>query len=182
MAVSACTLARSAVIPERAASLLRRCGVRPRGMMDDRAAITALIFAYAERLDAGDLAGVAEVLADATLRTDGQPGAMHGRDEIYALYSGTVLLYNGRPSTRHVTTNLVIDIDARTDTAAARSYFTVFQARPELPLQPIIAGSYRDRFTKRNGAWAFAERVMVIELIGDLRFHLKPDILALLGR
>ena len=148
-------------------------------MTDDRAAITALIFAYAEHLDAGDLAGVAELFADATLRTDGQPGALHGREEVHALYTATVMLYDGRPCTRHVTTNLVIDIEA--PTATARSYFTVLQARPELPLQPIIAGRYQDRFARRDGAWWFAERVIFIELVGELRFHLKPDILVLLG-
>ena len=71
--------------------------------------------------------------------------------------------------------------DAPAGTASARSYFTVFQARPELPLQAIIAGRYQDRFTRRNGVWSFAERVIVIELVGDLRCHLKPEILALLG-
>jgi 3-phenylpropionate/cinnamic acid dioxygenase small subunit len=148
-------------------------------MTDDRAAITALIFAYAERLDAGDLAGVAELFADATLRTDGQPGAMHGCEEIHALYAATVMLYDGRPCTRHVTSNLVIDVDA--PTATARSYFTVFQARPELPLQPIIAGRYHDRFTQRNSVWSFAERVIFVELVGNVRFHLKPEIVVLLG-
>jgi len=150
-------------------------------MRDDHDAITALIFAYAERLDAGDLAGVADLLADATLRTDSQPGAMHGREEIYALYAGSTMLYDGRPCTRHVTTNLVIDVDAAAGTANARSYFTVFQARPELPLQPIIAGRYQDRFSKRGALWSFAERVIFIELVGDLRFHLKPEILAFLS-
>jgi 3-phenylpropionate/cinnamic acid dioxygenase small subunit len=150
-------------------------------MTDDRTAITALVFTYAEHLDAGDLAGVADLFADATLRTDGQPGAMHGREEIHTLYTATVMLYDGRPCTRHVTTNLVIDLDDDAGTATARSYFTVFQARPELSLQPIIAGRYQDLFAKRSGIWSFAERVMFIELIGNLRFHLKPEILALLG-
>ena len=150
-------------------------------MTDDWAAITALIFAYAERLDAGDLAGVAELFADATLRSDGQPSAMHGREEIHMLYAATLMLYDGRPCTRHVTTNVVIDVNAPAGTATARSYFTVFQARPELPLQPIIAGRYQDRFTRRNGVWSFAERVIFVELVGNVRFHLKPEIVALLG-
>lgn len=163
------------------AFLARRDGVRRRRMTDDRAAITALLFAYAERLDAGDLAGAAELFASATLRTDGQPGAMSGREEIHALYAATVMLYEGRPCTRHVTTNVVIDVDDDAGTASARSYFTVLQARPELPLQPIIAGRYQDRFARRDGVWSFAERVIFIELTGNLRFHLKPEILALLG-
>ncbi len=148
---------------------------------NDRVAISALVFAYAERLDAGDLTGVADLFADASLRTQGQPGALHGRDAVHALYAAMVLLYDGRPCTRHVTTNVVIDVDTSAGTASARSYFTVLQARPELPLQPIIAGRYQDEFVRRDGVWSFAERVISVELVGDVRFHLKPEIVARLG-
>ena len=64
----------------------------------------------------------------------------------------TTRLYpDGTPGTKHVTTNLIIEIDDQATGAAARSYFTVLQAVPGLPLQPILAGRYRDRF-QRAGA------------------------------
>ena len=52
-------------------------------------AITKLIYTYAERIDAGDFAGVAEVFAHATLTFEGFGDAVEGRDAIAALYTRT---------------------------------------------------------------------------------------------
>jgi hypothetical protein len=80
---------------------------------------------------------------------------------------------NGTPHTKHVTTNLMVNVDEEAGTATARSYFTVLQALPDsLALQPIIAGRYHDRFEKVDGAWRFSERRMLVDLVGDLSQHL----------
>jgi 3-phenylpropionate/cinnamic acid dioxygenase small subunit len=142
-------------------------------MTGARDAIAALIYTYAERLDAGDFEGVADLFRQATFRSAGQPAVRRGRDEVLAVYRDTVALYDGSPCTRHVTTNLVIEVDVVGAAATARSYFTVLQARPELPLQVIVAGRYHDRFTQTNGEWHFTDRLIIIDLVGDLRFHLK---------
>ncbi|MGY3554843.1 hypothetical protein ACVWY6_003050 [Williamsia sp. R60] len=42
-----------------------------------------------------------------------------------------------------------------------------------MSLQPIIAGRYRDRFTRTADGWQFAERVVTIDLIGDVSGHLR---------
>jgi hypothetical protein len=55
----------------------------------------------------------------------------------------------------------------------ARSYFTVFQALPDFPLQPIIAGRYHDAFERVDGTWRFADRLILSDLIGDLSRHLR---------
>jgi len=143
-------------------------------MPSDADVISALVHTYAERLDNGDLKGVADLFAQATLRVDGFPEVRRGSAEVLDLYRNTVALYEGRPCTKHVTTNVIVDVDAAQGTAAARSYFTVLQARPELPLQIIIAGRYHDRFARGSGgSWHFTDRLMFIDLVGDLRFHLK---------
>ena len=49
-------------------------------------AITKLIYTYAERIDAGDFAGVADVFAHATLTFEGFGDAVTGREDIAALY------------------------------------------------------------------------------------------------
>jgi hypothetical protein len=76
-----------------------------------------------------------------------------------------------------VTTNLILDIDEEAGVAATRSYWTVLQAVPGLPLQPILAGRYHDRFTRTDGTWRFAERRYQVELVGDLSHHLLTDII-----
>jgi 3-phenylpropionate/cinnamic acid dioxygenase small subunit len=139
----------------------------------DAEQIARLVYTYAERLDAGDFEGVADLFAQATFRSDRRPEVRRGRDEVLAVYRATVATYDGSPSTRHVTTNLIVEVAPDRRTATARSYFTVFQARPELPLQPIIAGRYHDRFARGDAGWRFDDRLVWMDLLGDLRFHLK---------
>jgi hypothetical protein len=80
------------------------------------------------------------------------------------------------PATRHLTTNLIIDVVDDLRTATARSYFTVLQGRPDFPLQPIIAGRYYDRFECIGQRWRFCERLEYIDLVGDLSRHLTMSL------
>jgi hypothetical protein len=73
---------------------------------------------------------------------------------------------------RHVVTNLVVEVEPP-ERAHARSYFTVFQARPDFPLQAIICGRYHDAFERAGTAWRFADRLILPDLIGDLSRHLR---------
>jgi hypothetical protein len=40
-----------------------------------------------------------------------------------------------------------------------------------LPLQPIVAGRYRDRFECVDGVWRFTSRHIIIDLMGDISHH-----------
>jgi 3-phenylpropionate/cinnamic acid dioxygenase small subunit len=133
-------------------------------------AIRALIHRYAELIDAGDLDGVAALFAHATWRSTGRREVLRGAAETRRAYEGVILYEDGTPSTKHVVTNLVLEVDG--DRAHARSYFTVLQARPDFPLQPIVSGRYEDRFEHVDGVWRFADRLIVPELLGDLSRHL----------
>jgi hypothetical protein len=142
-------------------------------VLSPRDAITALIFSYAERIDAGDLAGVAALFADATYRS-AQGGSYSGSAAVLDVLSRKVILYpGGTPRTKHVTTNLVIEVDEAGLSAAARSSFVVLQATDALPLQPIVAGGYHDRFVQQAGTWRFADRLISMDLIGNLAEHLR---------
>ncbi len=58
----------------------------------------------------------------------------------------------------------------------ARCYFTVLQAVPGLPLQPILAGQYHDEFEQVDGDWRFTDRLILPDLLGDLSRHMRrPD-------
>ena len=54
----------------------------------------------------------------------------------------------------------------------ARSYFTVLQVTGQ-GLHPILAGEYRDRFERVDGAWRFTERIFDPRLFGDLSAHAR---------
>jgi ketosteroid isomerase-like protein len=139
---------------------------------DDVDAIRALIHEYAERIDVGDLDGLAEMFAGATWGSPGRGTPLRGTEQVRRGYDG-VILYDGIPSTKHVITNVTIEIADDGVTATARSYFTVLQARPDFPLQPIIAGRYHDRFERVDGRWRFADRQIIPDLLGDLSRHLR---------
>ena len=135
-------------------------------------AIEKLIAAYAELVDDGDFAGLGTLLARATFTGGGAP--VSGRDAIEKMFHDTVILYDdGTPRTQHVVTNIAIEADEQAGTAVSRSYVTVLQALPDLPLQPIAGGRYRDRFERHDGQWAFVERRVRINLVGDVSRHLR---------
>jgi hypothetical protein len=81
-------------------------------------------------------------------------------------------MYDGIPHTKHVMTNVQIDVDESGSTASAQSYVTVFQAlAPDFPLQAIFIGHYHDVFTKAAEVWRFQSRIISPDLIGDLSRH-----------
>ena len=144
---------------------------------DARTAIEHIVYGYAERVDLGDFAGVAELFANAVYKGGGpdDPG-VEGSAPVQQILETMVKRYDdGTPRTKHVTTNLIIDADEDEATASARSYYTVFQQVDDTPLQPIIAGRYHDRFVRADGAWRLTERVIFCDLIGDLSRHLTVD-------
>jgi 3-phenylpropionate/cinnamic acid dioxygenase small subunit len=97
-----------------------------------------------------------------------------GPEAIEKMFRTMVITYDdGTPRTKHVTTNIIIELDDEAGTAASRAYFTVLQAVSGLPLQPIVSGRYRDRFAFSGGQWRFAERQVRIDLVGDVSRHLR---------
>jgi hypothetical protein len=132
-----------------------------------------LIARYAELIDAGDFDGVADLLEDAAVGGADDGPLLTGREGIRRLFASTACLYpDGTPRTKHVTTNLILEIDEDEGRASARSYWTVLQAVEGLPLQPILAGRYHDRFVRRDGTWGFAERRYLVDLVGDVSHHM----------
>jgi 3-phenylpropionate/cinnamic acid dioxygenase small subunit len=146
----------------------------------DRAAISALVYSYAELIDAGDFAAVGALFAAATFRAAAgdQIHVRRGAKEVQSQFEQLVrLLPDGTPGTKHVTTNLVVALDAGAGTATARSYFTVLQAGPGGPgtdVAVVVAGRYHDRFTRHAGrSWRFADRLILTDLVGDVSRHLR---------
>ena len=149
-------------------------------MVDDAREIENLLHIYAERIDAGDLEGVADLFSHGRIRAsaDATPEqSFEGRDRVLKLYRASTRIYDdGSPHTKHVTTNSIVQVDEGADAASARSYYTVFQQVDDLPLQPIISGRYHDSFHRVDGRWWFDTRIMIVDLFGDLSRHLLFDL------
>lgn len=130
--------------------------------------LTAMIYDYAELFDTADFDAFAAQFEHGVWHK-AEPGAAAVRRYI----DEHVLTYDGSPRTKHVTTNLVIDVDEEAGTATARSYVTVFQTLPDLPLGPIFSGRYRDRFERVDGEWLWRERRIINDLYGDVSRHVR---------
>ena len=138
--------------------------------MDDARQVENLLYRYAEAVDAGDFDAVAELFAEATIVPYPDAPSDHhvvGRDAVRAMYERTTRRYDdGTPRTRHVTTNVIVDVVG--DAASARSSYLVLQQTDDLSLQPIIVGRYHDDFERTAGEWRFARRTMFVDLVGEL--------------
>jgi hypothetical protein len=128
--------------------------------------------AYCYRVDEGDLDGMANLFEQACFGLVGDPGGlMKGSRAVRAMLDN-VTLYNGKPLTKHVISNVQIDVDEASDTATATSYLTVYQAvPPNFPLQAIFIGFYADSFQRIEKQWCFKSRLISPDLIGDLSHH-----------
>ena len=139
----------------------------------DWLAIQRLVHLYPRHLDSGDLAGLGNLFADAAVHFEGRADPVTNDPAgVSRMFEDFVRLYDGVPRTRHLICNLIVEPE---DAVSARSTSTVLvvQAAPDLPLQPIITGDYRDRFEKRAGVWRFTERFITNDLFGNLSAHGK---------
>lgn len=147
-------------------------------MSDDHERIRALTYEYTFRLDRGDFAGVAELLAAAQLRMAAKGmdnAAMRGAAAIESFYAGQVVTYDGDPRTRHLITNHVVEIDPDGEEARGECYFTVLQAVPRQPVGIVVVGRYHDRFERLDGKWRFAEKVIEVDYLGSIGDHFTID-------
>ncbi len=146
-------------------------------MSDSAREIENLVYTYAERIDAGDFDGVAALFAHGRIcgMEDGPPETVfEGSDRVRQTYEMAVRLHDdGTPKTRHFTTNVIIDADDAAGIARGSAYYCVTQSTPELPLQIVVTGRYRDTFHRVDGNWWFDTRVMFVDQVGDTSHHLK---------
>jgi len=140
----------------------------------DEEQIRALICAYAERLDAGDLDGVAALFEHGVFRSARGGDPLVGREAVRRQYDPVLLYEDGgagpTPRTRHVLGNIAVDVQGRA--ATSECVFTVLQAAASGPLRAVLSGRYRDRFEHVDGGWRFTERVVHPDLLGDLSQHM----------
>jgi 3-phenylpropionate/cinnamic acid dioxygenase small subunit len=130
-----------------------------------------LVHRYAELLDGGDIDGVVELFTDAAWRSDSTGEVRRGREQIRAVYD-RIILYDGTPKTRHLMTKLTIDLVDEANEANSRCCFTVLQGIDAgSPIETILAGRSHDQYRRGPTGWHFAERLFIVDLVGDQSRH-----------
>jgi len=130
----------------------------------ERAAIAweceRLIHLYAMLNDAGDFGAMAEMFTEDGVFARPSQGEVliRGRAAILEAYAS-------RPPrfTRHLITSVVVTVEDQ-DNARAHSYLSLHTGQPgeglPRPAEPsFLIGDFKDRFTRREGAWKFSERL-----------------------
>lgn len=142
--------------------------------MDDGEVIRGLLQSYCERMDAGDWAGVGRLFASGVLADEHGTAMARGADAVAAFYERGTHLHDGSPRTKHLVIGTTLEGPRDDGVVVGRSSYLVLQALPGMALQPIITGRYVDSFAMAaDGAWHFAERRFLVDLLGDLSHHLR---------
>jgi hypothetical protein len=141
-------------------------------MLSDGDHIRNILGAYCELIDLADYDRVGALFGDdgELVAEDGTPLA-RGAAAISAFYRGMIKLHDGQQRTKHLVANTALEEDGA-DAMIARSSYVVLQGTDELPLQPIMAGRYVDRFARVDGRWCWTERRFLADLVGHLSEHL----------
>jgi len=138
-------------------------------------AILNLIYELDERVDLGHFEEAGALFAEGSLSVEGADIVLRGGDEVTAHLHRTLRRHaDGSCETVRVTANATVRTHAQTGEAEA--YFAVFQATPELPLQPVLGGVYLDTFHRSDHGWAFSSRVVRVRLRGDLSGHVVDSV------
>lgn len=135
--------------------------------------IRNLLGRYTEAMDLGQFEVLGELFRHGKMTDFDGNLVAEGFEGVRDSYANGTQLHDGRPGTKHVTTNTQITVDEDAGTAEAKSAYVVFQATPNLPLQPIITGRYHDDFARGDdGTWHFTLRRFAVDSMGDLSQHL----------
>lgn len=127
--------------------------------------IRYLLAKYSFYVDYREFEQLGELLADAVFRltweAEGiETGEIRGREAIEAYY---VEHLTGRRPSRHLITNVAIDLDQAGESAEVFAYLTSV-GHPPSPPSVLLSGHYENRLAKVDGRWRFTQLYVLMEL------------------
>ena len=134
--------------------------------MDSEKEILHLMNEYCFAIDSGDLAAFGSLFAHAEWIAEGKKPGKESANNL-------IIYADGTPRTKHMMSNIDLEIDEINARAVGHCYVTVWQQTDDFPLQAIFAGDYFDEFERVEGKWRFSKRELRHSLIGDMSAHLK---------
>ena len=138
--------------------------------MSDADEIRTLVYSYARLLDGGDVDGVVALFEHSTWRTLPNGSVLRGSAEVRPVYEN-LLAREGDLQTKHLITNLSIEIEPGANAASSHCYWTVLRSAPNEPIAVTLSGQYTDRFQKLDGQWRFVDRLISIDQTAEPSDH-----------
>ena len=130
--------------------------------MSDADEITTLVHSYARLLDGGDLDGVVALFEHSTWRSLPNGSVLRGSAEVRPVYE-RLFARQGGLHTKHLITNLSVEVEPPAVTASSHCYWTVLRSAPGEPIGITLSGQYTDRFEKVDGHWRFLDRLITTD-------------------
>jgi len=118
--------------------------------------IQQVLYRYCRAVDRGDAALLESVYHPGAIDNH---GAFHGTGAEFAAMLVPAMDASPRVGQHHIT-NILIDLDG--EAAHVESYFLALHPAADGTHIPVT-GRYLDRFERRKGRWAIAERTVVID-------------------
>jgi uncharacterized protein (TIGR02246 family) len=133
-------------------------------VLEDKDAIREVMAAYCHALDACRFAEVASLFADDGIWTTDY-GEAKGRGAIERMLASIVPVKGEGPQRKHYITNIIIKVNG--DSAESISdYLVVRESGPDLI--PVMGGTYKDQWVRRDGTWRFKRKELVHDIAGNM--------------
>jgi uncharacterized protein (TIGR02246 family) len=133
-------------------------------VLEDKDAIREVMAAYCHALDACRFADVARLFADDGIWTTDY-GEAKGRAAIEQMLRDIVPAKGEGPQRKHYIANIIIKVNG--DSADSISdYLVVRESGPDLI--PVMGGTYKDKWVRRDGTWRFQRKELVHDIAGDM--------------
>ncbi len=131
-------------------------------LVADRQEIHGVLMRYSRGIDRGDPELIASVFHPGAVDRHGPHQFTDARTDVVTLAVPRLDAFTG--VAQHHITNFLIKLDG--DSADVESYFIAFnptRLEDASEVLSVIAGRYLDRFERRQGHWAIAQRSVVID-------------------
>jgi 3-phenylpropionate/cinnamic acid dioxygenase small subunit len=134
--------------------------------LSDADEITALVHSYARLLDGDDLDGVVSLFEHSTWRSLPNGSVLRGSAEVRPVYE-TLLAEDRNCRTKHLITNLTVDIEPGSSAATSHCCWTVLRSAPGEPISITLSGQYTDSFEKVDNNWRFTDRLITVDMTSE---------------
>jgi 3-phenylpropionate/cinnamic acid dioxygenase small subunit len=131
--------------------------------MSDVDEIRALVNSYARLLDRGDVDAVVALFEHSTWRSLPHGSLLRGSAEVRPVYED-LLAQSSRYRTKHLITNVSVDVAPGGTHASSHCYWTVLQQGPGEGVSITHSGQYADTFEKIGDSWRFTDRLITVDL------------------
>jgi 3-phenylpropionate/cinnamic acid dioxygenase small subunit len=143
----------------------------------DRIAIENLLFRYARYVDEAQYEKLGALFAHGKVTANKTSEVIAGSKAVTDYWRMSNKRFDcGTPRTHHVVTNLEFEELEGGKAVRVYSAFSVFQATPKIPLQPIACGRYDDVYEKGPEGWRFRTKHIDVTLLGNMSDHLNINI------